>query len=59
MGMKSMFRKLLLVWASLLTIIGSSKKSDQEMDNDAVRFPELSGQNVVEDYEMAAYHQQA
>ena len=59
MGMKSMFKKLLLVWASLLTIIGNSKKSEQEMDNDAVRFPELSGQNVVEDYEMAAYHQQA
>jgi len=54
-----MFKKIVLVWASLLTLIGISRKSEQEMENDAVRFPEVPGQNVVEDYEVAAYHQQA
>jgi hypothetical protein len=57
--MKKILQKIVIVWASIAALIGFQKKDREESLNDAIRFPDLSEKNVVEDYEMAAYHNQA
>ena len=57
--MKKILQKIVIVWASVAALVGFQKKESKEGLNDAVRLPDLSEKNVVEDYEMAAYHQQA
>lgn len=57
--MKKILQKFVIVWASIAALIGFQKKDREESLNDAIRFPDLSEKNVVEDYEMAAYHNQA
>ena len=57
--MKYIITKIVLVWAALAAIAGISKKRDNEPMNDAVKLPEMGKAAVVEDYEMAAYHNQA
>jgi hypothetical protein len=57
--MKKILKKIVIVWASMVALIGFQKKEEKESLNDAIRFPDLSEKNVVEDYEMAAYHNQA
>ena len=44
----------------MTTLLGISKrKEEQTAENDAIRLPEFQQQDIVEDYEMAAYHNQA
>jgi hypothetical protein len=57
--MKKILQKVLIVWASVASLIGFQKKESKEELNDAIRLPDLSEKNVVEDYEIAAYHHQA
>ncbi len=57
--MKKILQKIVIVWASIAALIGFQKKEREESLNDAIRFPDLSEKNVVEDYEIAAYHNQA
>jgi hypothetical protein len=58
--MKTLFTKIILVFASVITLFGSSKKKEEiGIENDAIRLPEFQQNDLVEDYEMAAYHSQA
>ncbi len=57
--MKYIITKIVLVWAALAAIVGISKKKENESLNAAVKFPDLGKTSVVEDFEMAAYHNQA
>ncbi len=58
--MKTLITKFILIFASVATLLGISKrKEEQTAENDAIRLPEFQQQDVVEDYEMAAYHNQA
>ena len=58
--MKTLFTKIIFVFASVVTLFGSSKKKeDVGIKNDAIRLPEFQQKDLVEDYEMAAYHSQA
>jgi hypothetical protein len=57
--MKKIFRKFLLLWASVLALAGFSKKKEELPMNDAILLPERNNKMIVEDYEMAAYHNQA
>ena len=57
--MKYILTKIVLVWAALAAIVGISKKRENESLNDAVKFPDMGKTTVVEDFEMAAFHNQA
>lgn len=58
--MKTLFTRFILIIASVASLLGMSKrKEDQAVENDAIRLPEFEQQDIVEDYEMAAYHNQA
>jgi hypothetical protein len=57
--MKHIITKIFLVWAALVAVVGISKKKENESLNDAVKFPDMGKATVVEDFEMAAYHNQA
>ncbi|MFN5021015.1 MAG: hypothetical protein ACK5GP_05130 [bacterium] len=57
--MKYIITKIVMVWAALAAIVGISKKRENDSMNDAVRFPDMGKTAVVEDFEMAAYHNQA
>ena len=58
-SMKKIFQQIVIIWASVAALVGFQKKEQREALNDAIRLPDLSEKNVVEDYEMAAYHNQA
>lgn len=57
--MKYIITKIVMVWAALAAIVGISKKRENESLNDAIKFPDMGKTAVVEDFEMAAYHNQA
>lgn len=57
--MKYILTKIVLVWAALAAIVGISKKRGNESLNDAIKFPDMGKTAIVEDFEMAAYHNQA
>jgi len=57
--MKYIITKIVFVWATLAAFAGISKKRDNQSMNDAIKFPDMGKTAVVEDYEMAAYHNQA
>lgn len=58
--MKTLFTKIIVLFASLATLLGFSKKKEAaEVEIDAIRMPEFEQKDLVEDYEMAAYHNQA
>jgi CRISPR/Cas system-associated endonuclease Cas3-HD len=57
--MKYIITKIVLVWAALAALVGFSKKKENESLNDAIKFPDMGKTAVVEDFEMAAYHNQA
>ncbi len=58
--MKTLLTKFILIFASVATLLGITKrKEDRTAENDAIRLPEFQQQDIVEDYEMAAYHNQA
>lgn len=58
--MKTLFTKILVVFASMATLFGfSKKKQDASFKNDAIRLQGFEQKDLVEDYEIAAYHNQA
>lgn len=57
--MKKLIKLLFLSLAGIITIFGLSKKEKTNGERDAIRLPELNETAIVEDYEMAAYHNQA
>jgi hypothetical protein len=58
--MKTFITKIILVFASATTLFGFSKKKQESgTENDAIRLHEFQQTDLVEDYEMAAYHNQA
>jgi len=57
--MKNIIKLLFLSLAGIITIFGLSKKEKNNAEQDAVRLPEFNESTIVEDYEMAAYHNQA
>ncbi len=57
--MKYIITKIVLVWAALAAFVGISKKRENESLNDAVKFPDMERTAIVEDFEIAAYHNQA
>jgi hypothetical protein len=58
--MKTLFTKFILIFASVATLFGVSKrKEDRNIEKDAIKLSEIEQKDIVEDYEMAAYHNQA
>jgi hypothetical protein len=57
--MKKIFKKIVLLWVSVGVFAGIYKKKDAQSMNDAIQLPGRSNQMIVEDYEIAAYHNQA
>ncbi len=58
--MKPLIKKIILVLASVATLLGVTKKKEgRSSENDAIRLTEFQQKDVVEDFEMAAYHNQA
>jgi hypothetical protein len=57
--MKYIITKIVLVWTALASVVGISKKRENESLNDAIKFPDMGKTAVVEDFEIAAYHNQA
>lgn len=57
--MKSFIQFLATVWKTLNKGRDSKKHSKSESSYDAIGFPHPSKEDILEDYEMAAYHQQA
>jgi hypothetical protein len=57
--MKNILTKIVLVWAALASVFGATKKRDTETLNDAVKLPGMGKNAVLEDFEIAAYHNQA
>jgi hypothetical protein len=58
--MKTLFTKFILIFASVATLLGVGKrKEDRNVENDAIKLSEFEQKDIVEDYEMAAYHNQA
>jgi hypothetical protein len=55
-NMGSKFRS---VWNMLFTIFKFGKKRSKQPISDAVRFPSVLEKHIVEDFEVAAYHNQA
>ena len=51
--------KIKAIWSSLISLFKFGKKNSQKPMTDAVRFPHLPNNHILEDYEMAAYHNQA
>ncbi|MEO0000802.1 MAG: hypothetical protein RL766_848 [Bacteroidota bacterium] len=58
-AMKNIIKLLFLSLAGIITIFGLSKKEKNNAEQDAVRLPEFNESAIVEDYEIAAYHNQA
>ena len=58
--MKTFITKIILVLASVATLLGFSKrKEDDSLKDDAISMREFQQKDIVEDFEMAAYHNQA
>lgn len=58
--MKTLFTKFIFILASITALLGITKrKEDRLAESDAIRLPEYEQKDLVEDYEMAAYHNQA
>lgn len=57
--MKYIITRILSVWAAMAAIVDINKKRENESLNVAVKFPDKGKNAIVEDFEMAAYHNQA
>lgn len=57
--MKKIFSFILLAFTGIVSVLGFSKKEKNNPEHDAIRFPEMNEVAIVEDYELAAYHNQA
>lgn len=57
--MKIFLQFLASIWHHFVKGKGMSKRAHQGTHTDAIGFPHLSQKDMLEDYEMAAYHSQA
>ena len=57
--MKQIIKKLILVLASVFTLFGSSKRKGEEAMSDAINMRSQGDEIILEDFEMAAYHNHA
>lgn len=57
--MKRFFTHISKAFASLMGKIGFEKKKNSGTEPDAIMFPHQSQHGLMEDYEIAAYHNQA
>jgi hypothetical protein len=51
--------KFKAIWNNLVSLLKFGKKKTNSSLPDAIRFPAVMDQLIVEDYEVAAYHNQA
>lgn len=54
-----MGNKIKQIWNLLMSMFNFGKKRSEKTINDAVRLPEAIEKHILEDYEIAAYHNQA
>ncbi len=57
--MQKIFKTILMASAFLFSFFGVMKKKNNSKLNDAIRLPELDRKMIVEDFEIAAFHNQA
>jgi hypothetical protein len=57
--MKRIFNFIILAFTGIVSVFGLSKKEKNNPEQDAIRFPDMNEVAIVEDYELAAYHNQA
>ncbi|MFN5480004.1 MAG: hypothetical protein ACK43J_07125 [Chitinophagaceae bacterium] len=57
--MKRFFSNILIICTSFLALLGLQKKKEKAGMEDAIVFPGANQSSVVEDFEIAAYHNQA
>ena len=51
--------KIKEIWNLLMSMFNIGKKKSKQPISDAVRFPDMVENHILEDHEMAAYHNQA
>ncbi len=51
--------KIKAIWISLVSFFKFGKKKSAKPMTDAIRFPDFPNNHILEDYEVAAYHNQA
>jgi hypothetical protein len=54
-----MSTKIKEIWNLLVSIFKFGSKKSKQPLNDAVRFPDMLEKHILEDFEVAAYHNQA
>jgi hypothetical protein len=57
--MKQILKKLILILASVFTLFGSSKRKGEQPMSDAINMRNQGDEIILEDFEMAAYHNHA
>lgn len=57
--MKNIISKIVLIITSVFTLIGTIRRKSDESTADAIDMRQKENQVIVEDYEMAAYHNHA
>ena len=57
--MSRLFRYISMTFAYLLGKVGLQKEKNLGSEHDAIMFPYQSKHGLMEDYEIAAYHNQA
>lgn len=57
--MKNITHTLISLWSCIANVFTSSKKDAENQWNDAISMHTNSNADTVEDYEIAAYHNQA
>jgi hypothetical protein len=57
--MQKIVKTILLTSTLLLAFFGVMKKKNDSKVSDAIRLPELDRKMIVEDFEIAAFHNQA
>ena len=57
--MKQIIKKIVLILASAFTLIGSTKRKGEETMPDAIKMPTQGDEIILEDFEIAAYHNHA
>lgn len=57
--MKHIIKKIVLILASVFTLFGSSKRKGEETMSDAINMHTQGDEIILEDFEIAAYHNHA
>ena len=57
--MRRFYTQISKAFASLLAKVGFQKKKNSGAEPDAIMFPHQTQHGLMEDYEIAAYHNQA